>query len=134
MIPYDTHSPTKLLNYLTAPDCVIYTAGPSPFGLVENRKLTRERAVIASAAVPGILNPVVLMTKDANGVCHPCVQFSLPSSEIASADHVGAQVGVPGQAQGRQPARRHPSPSVSYSLSTLPPTNPDVLAPQNRCT
>ncbi|KAL8277168.1 hypothetical protein RQP46_010416 [Phenoliferia psychrophenolica] len=53
VIPYDTHSPTKLLNYLTAPDCVIYTA------------------VIASAAVPGILNPVVLMTKDANGVCHP---------------------------------------------------------------
>lgn len=35
VIPYDTHSPTKLLNYLTAPDCVIYTAGsfylPSPF-------------------------------------------------------------------------------------------------------
>lgn len=27
VIPYDTHSPTKLLNYLTAPDCVIYTAG-----------------------------------------------------------------------------------------------------------
>ncbi len=45
VIPTDTHSPTKLLNYLTAPDCVIYTA------------------VIASAAVPGILNPVVLLTK-----------------------------------------------------------------------
>ncbi|KAK4705122.1 hypothetical protein P7C70_g1096, partial [Phenoliferia sp. Uapishka_3] len=53
VIPYDTHSPTKLLNYLTAPDCVIYTA------------------VIASAAVPGILNPVVLMTKDASGEVHP---------------------------------------------------------------
>ncbi|GAA5981920.1 hypothetical protein JCM11641_001942 [Rhodosporidiobolus odoratus] len=53
VIPYDTHSPTKLLNYLTAPDCVIYTA------------------VIASAAVPGILNPVVLLTKDRNGKLHP---------------------------------------------------------------
>ena len=43
VIPYDTHSPTKLLNVHTAPDCVIFTA------------------IIASAAVPGILNPVVLM-------------------------------------------------------------------------
>ncbi|GAA6064627.1 hypothetical protein JCM10212_006072, partial [Sporobolomyces blumeae] len=53
VIPYDTHSPTKLLNYLTAPDCVIYTA------------------VIASAAVPGILNPVVLLKKDKHGKLHP---------------------------------------------------------------
>ncbi|GAA5898367.1 hypothetical protein JCM6882_000138 [Rhodosporidiobolus microsporus] len=53
VIPYDTHSPTKLLNYLTAPDCVIYTA------------------VIASAAVPGIINPVVLLTKDKNGRVKP---------------------------------------------------------------
>ncbi|KAM0745772.1 patatin-domain-containing protein [Meredithblackwellia eburnea MCA 4105] len=53
VIPYDTHSPTKLLNYLTAPDCVIYTA------------------VIASAAVPGILNPVCLLTKDRDGKVHP---------------------------------------------------------------
>ncbi|GAA6031322.1 hypothetical protein JCM8097_005602 [Rhodosporidiobolus ruineniae] len=53
VIPYDTHSPTKLLNYLTAPDCVIYTA------------------VIASAAVPGIINPVVLLTKDRNGRLRP---------------------------------------------------------------
>jgi predicted acylesterase/phospholipase RssA len=43
VIPYDTHSPTKLLNMHTAPDCLIFTA------------------IIASAAVPGILNPVVLM-------------------------------------------------------------------------
>ncbi|GAA5927972.1 hypothetical protein JCM3775_002778 [Rhodotorula graminis] len=53
VIPSDTHSPTKLLNYLSAPDCVIYTA------------------VIASAAVPGILNPVVLLTKDKDGKLHP---------------------------------------------------------------
>ncbi|KAM0789981.1 hypothetical protein ACM66B_005313 [Microbotryomycetes sp. NB124-2] len=53
VIPYDTHSPTKLLNYLTAPDCVIYTA------------------VIASAAVPGILNPVVLLTKNKDGSVSP---------------------------------------------------------------
>ena len=49
VIPYDTHSPTKLLNYMTAPHCVIYTA------------------VIASAAVPGILNPISLMTKEKDG-------------------------------------------------------------------
>ncbi|TNY17939.1 acyl transferase/acyl hydrolase/lysophospholipase [Rhodotorula diobovata] len=53
VIPSDTHSPTKLLNYLSAPDCVIYTA------------------VIASAAVPGIINPVVLLTKDKEGKLHP---------------------------------------------------------------
>ncbi|KAI8575056.1 hypothetical protein K450DRAFT_263506 [Umbelopsis ramanniana AG] len=45
VIPHDPHSPPKLLNYLTAPHCVIATA------------------IIASAAVPGILNPVVLMQK-----------------------------------------------------------------------
>ncbi|KAG0138666.1 acyl transferase/acyl hydrolase/lysophospholipase [Tuber indicum] len=44
-IPSDPHSPSLLLNYLTAPDCCIFSA------------------VLASAAVPGILNPVVLMTK-----------------------------------------------------------------------
>ncbi|KAF8592347.1 patatin-domain-containing protein [Ramaria rubella] len=49
VIPFDRHSPTKLLNYLTAPDCVIWSA------------------LIASAAVPGILNPVVLMQKDKTG-------------------------------------------------------------------
>ncbi|BGO93196.1 hypothetical protein NBRC10512_007551 [Rhodotorula toruloides] len=53
VIPADTHSPTKLLNYLTAPDCVIYSA------------------VIASAAVPGIINPVVLMTKGKDGKLRP---------------------------------------------------------------
>ncbi|KAF7730945.1 hypothetical protein EC973_000991 [Apophysomyces ossiformis] len=45
VIPYDPHSPPKLLNYLTAPHCVIWSA------------------IIASAAIPGILNPVVLMQK-----------------------------------------------------------------------
>ncbi|KAG8798557.1 hypothetical protein FRC16_007031, partial [Serendipita sp. 398] len=49
VIPSDRHSPTKLLNYLTAPDCVIWTA------------------MLASAAVPGILNPVVLMQKTKSG-------------------------------------------------------------------
>ena len=44
-IPSDPHSPTILMNYLTAPDCVIWSA------------------VLASAAVPGILNPIVLMMK-----------------------------------------------------------------------
>jgi predicted acylesterase/phospholipase RssA len=68
VIPFDRHSyvlpsksqpcltmnrPTKLLNYLTAPDCVIWSA------------------VIASAAVPGILNPVVLMQKTRTGSIVP---------------------------------------------------------------
>ena len=44
-VPSDPHSPTILCNHLTAPDCVIWSA------------------VLASAAVPQILNPVVLMTK-----------------------------------------------------------------------
>ncbi|KAF9921859.1 hypothetical protein FBU30_008079 [Linnemannia zychae] len=53
VIPYDPHSPPKLLNYLTTPDCVIWSA------------------VIASAAVPGILNPVVLMRKRPDGTLVP---------------------------------------------------------------
>jgi len=49
VIPADRHSPTKLLNYITAPDTVIWSA------------------ILASAAVPGILNPVVLMQKARDG-------------------------------------------------------------------
>jgi predicted acylesterase/phospholipase RssA len=45
VVPADRHAPTKLLNYMTAPDTIIWTA------------------LLASAAVPGILNPVVLMQK-----------------------------------------------------------------------
>ena len=41
--------PTKLLNYITAPDTVIWSA------------------LLASAAVPGILNPVALMQKTKEG-------------------------------------------------------------------
>ncbi|KAI9800192.1 MAG: hypothetical protein M1825_004176 [Sarcosagium campestre] len=52
-IPSDPHSPTILANYLTAPDCVIWSA------------------VLASAAVPGILNPVVLMRKTRDGSIAP---------------------------------------------------------------
>jgi hypothetical protein len=46
-------SPTKLLNYITSPDTVIWSA------------------LLASAAVPGILNPVVLMQKLKNGQIVP---------------------------------------------------------------
>ncbi|KAG9293938.1 hypothetical protein G9A89_019276 [Geosiphon pyriformis] len=53
VIPHDPHSPPKSLNYVTAPDCVIWSA------------------VIASAAVPGILNPVVLMQKTKDGTVIP---------------------------------------------------------------
>jgi len=52
-IPSDPHSPTVLANYLTSPDCVIWSA------------------VLASAAVPGILNPVVLMRKTRRGTLEP---------------------------------------------------------------
>jgi predicted acylesterase/phospholipase RssA len=52
-IPSDPHSPSLLLNHLTAPDCCIFSA------------------VLASAAVPGILNPVVLMTRTRNGTIAP---------------------------------------------------------------
>ncbi|RXK35428.1 hypothetical protein M231_07332 [Tremella mesenterica] len=53
VVPHDRHSPTILLNYITAPNCVIWSA------------------ILASAAVPGILNPVVLMSKAADGRIHP---------------------------------------------------------------
>lgn len=53
VVPSDRHSPTILLNHLTAPNCVIWSA------------------IIASAAVPGILNPVVLMAKDRDGNLKP---------------------------------------------------------------
>jgi len=52
-VPADPHSPTILCNYLTSPDCVIWSA------------------VLASAAVPGILNPVVLMMKTRAGQLVP---------------------------------------------------------------
>ncbi|KAH8815902.1 acyl transferase/acyl hydrolase/lysophospholipase [Xylogone sp. PMI_703] len=52
-VPADPHSPTILTNYLTSPDCVIWSA------------------VLASAAVPGILNPVVLMMKTREGKLVP---------------------------------------------------------------
>ena len=52
-VPSDPHSPTILANYLTSPDCVIWSA------------------VLASAAVPGILNPVVLMKKQKDGTLAP---------------------------------------------------------------
>ncbi|KAJ7590978.1 acyl transferase/acyl hydrolase/lysophospholipase [Mycena floridula] len=53
VIPADRHSPTKLLNYCTSPDTVIWTA------------------LLASAAVPGVLNPVVLMKKLKDGSIVP---------------------------------------------------------------
>lgn len=54
-VPADAHSPTLLLNHVTAPDCCIFSA------------------VLASAAVPGILHPVVLMARPRAG---PIVPYS----------------------------------------------------------
>ncbi|PLW06532.1 hypothetical protein PCASD_05381 [Puccinia coronata f. sp. avenae] len=53
VIPHDVHSPTTLLNYITAPNCVIFSA------------------ILASAAVPFILNPVVLLEKSKDGKVRP---------------------------------------------------------------
>lgn len=52
-VPSDPHSPTILNNHITSPDCVIWSA------------------VLASAAVPGILNPIVLMRKKKDGSLVP---------------------------------------------------------------
>lgn len=52
-VPSDPHSPVLLNNHITSPDCVIWSA------------------VLASAAVPGILNPIVLMRKHADGTLGP---------------------------------------------------------------
>lgn len=48
-VPADPHSPVMLLNHITSPHCVIWSA------------------LLASAAVPGILNPIVLMMKTNDG-------------------------------------------------------------------
>lgn len=45
VVPFEHHSPAQILNHVTAPDCLIWSA------------------VLASAAVPGILNPVCLLQK-----------------------------------------------------------------------
>lgn len=45
-VPADPHSPVILCNNITSPNCVVWSS------------------LLASAAVPGILNPVVLMMKD----------------------------------------------------------------------
>lgn len=52
-VPSDPYSPTMLNNHITSPDCVIFSA------------------VLASAAVPGILNPIVLMRKNKDGSLSP---------------------------------------------------------------
>lgn len=57
-VPNDIHSPTILCNYITSPNCCIWSA------------------MLASAAVPGILNPVILMEKTKDDSVRP---FSLGS-------------------------------------------------------
>ena len=53
LVPSEPNSPTMLNNHITSPDCVIWSA------------------VLASAAVPGILNPIVLMRKNRDGTLSP---------------------------------------------------------------
>ena len=57
-VPNDIHSPTILCNYITSPKCCIWSS------------------MLASAAVPGILNPVMLMEKTKDNIIRP---FSLGS-------------------------------------------------------
>ena len=52
-VPSDPHSPVLLVNHITSPDCVVWSS------------------VLASAAVPGILNPIVLMRKTKDGSLVP---------------------------------------------------------------
>lgn len=52
-VPADPHSPVILCNYITSPDCIIWST------------------LLASAAVPGILNPVVLLNKTKTGEIVP---------------------------------------------------------------
>ena len=58
-VPADPHSPVILCNNITAPNCIIWLC------------------LLASSAVPGILNPVVLMMKDSKK--NTIVPFSLGS-------------------------------------------------------
>lgn len=58
-VPADPHSPVILCNNITSPNCIIWSS------------------LLASSAVPGILNPVVLMTK--NPKSDEIVPFSLGS-------------------------------------------------------
>lgn len=53
VIPADRHSPSKVLNYVTAPNTIIWST------------------LLASAAVPGVMNPVVLMEKQKDGSAIP---------------------------------------------------------------
>lgn len=89
VIPSDTHSPTKLLNYLSAPDCVIYTAG-----------------ACASSSLCGTDNADVC---DDGGRSH-CVGGGPGHHQPRRAPHEGQggqapPLGVPGQTQGRLTAR-----------------------------
>ena len=54
VVPLGTsQSPVKVLNYITAPDCIIWSA------------------VLASSAIPGVLPPVVLLRKTPDGRAEP---------------------------------------------------------------
>lgn len=58
-VPADPHSPVILCNNITSPNCVVWSS------------------LLASSAVPGILNPVVLMMKDSQ--TNEVTPFSLGS-------------------------------------------------------
>jgi hypothetical protein len=104
VIPYDTHSPTKLLNYLTAPDCVIYTAGTSPFLYLSDSTDTLDSSHRVRRRT-GYPQPRCADDQDEG--------WSRPS------------VGVPRKAQGWQFASRY---SSSYVPSPPPFLQPSIDA------
>lgn len=64
VVPDQYHSSSKQLNYITAPNVVIASAGNFVFNVLI-------LSVIASSAVPGILNPVELTMKRVDGKIVP---------------------------------------------------------------
>ncbi|RKP08661.1 acyl transferase/acyl hydrolase/lysophospholipase, partial [Thamnocephalis sphaerospora] len=59
VVPYGGQGPPKLLNHLTAPNVIIWSA------------------LLASSAVPGLLPPVVLLMKNAKGEAEPFMHSGL---------------------------------------------------------
>ena len=59
VVPDEPHAPSKLLNYITAPDVTIASAGK-----LSNLYLTYLHLVLASSAIPFILPPIELHYKD----------------------------------------------------------------------
>jgi len=107
VIPFDTHSPPKvilitkewilmgqLINYLTAPDCVIWSS------------------LLASAAVPGILPPVP--STDTHLTCKGCADDEIKN---------GIDFAVQLRPQGDDPTILHVAECVSGKMGLFARTS-----------